>query len=40
MILNTWMGFWKPGQKRFIEVDALALIVVYFGSLWLLYIRG
>jgi len=29
-------------EKRiwFIEVDALALIIVYFASLWLLYIRG
>lgn len=29
-------------EKRiwFIELDALALVVVYFGSLWLLYTRG
>jgi hypothetical protein len=24
----------------FIEMDALALILVYFGGLWLLYSRG
>jgi cation:H+ antiporter len=29
-------------EKRiwFIEIDALALVLVYFGSLWLLYTRG
>lgn len=44
-LLMTGMGLIgnlaKP-EKRiwFIEVDALALIVVYFTSLWLLYTRG